>query len=198
MAITNAQPGEGYSRMETISSGWCASWLSGTAQAWVLASQGVALIISSSEACISEASMDAELLRGLWPPSELSQRRLIFNAHHRGFCFVAFDAPLPDGDPLLCLGLASDYYISSSFSSVSKHVFIKAYRKLAGCACVLKRLPLSTHSLLKRFASLSCCLQSVWLSVSSLLRNGSSRVELRPFLSRCLSWALCCPVCFLE
>lgn len=198
MAITNDQWGEGCSRMETVSSGWCASWLSGTAQAWVLASQGGALIISSSEACINEASVYAELLRGLWPPSELSQRRFIFNTHHHAFGSVAFDAPLPDGDPLLCLGLALDYYISSCLSSVSKPVFIKAYRKLAGCACALRRLPLSTHSLLKRFASLSCCLQSVWLGVSSLLRNGSCRVELGPFLSLCLSWALCCPVCFLE
>lgn len=153
MAITNDQWGEGCSRMETVSSGWCASWLSGTAQAWVLASQGGALIISSSEACINEASVYAELLRGLWPPSELSQRRFIFNTHHHAFGSVAFDAPLPDGDPLLCLGLALDYYISSCLSSVSKPVFIKAYRKLAGCACALKRLPLSTHSLLKRFAS---------------------------------------------
>lgn len=79
--------------------------------------------------------MDAELLRGLWPPSELSQRRLIFNAHHWGFCFVAFDAPLPDGDPLLCLGLASDYYISSSFSSVSKHVIYQSLQE-AGWVCV--------------------------------------------------------------
>ena len=131
--------------------------------------------------------MYTELLGGLWTPSELSQRLLLFNAHHHAFCFVAFDAPLPDGDPLLCLGLALDYYISSFLSLVSKHVFIKAYRKLAGCVRALKRLPLSTHSLLKRFASLSCRLQSVWLSVSSLLRNGSSRVEHRPFLFCCLS-----------
>ena len=81
--------------------------------------------------------MYTELLGGLWTPSELSQWLLLFNAHHHAFCFVAFDAPLPDGDPLLCLGLALDYYISSFLSSVSKHVFIKAYRKLAGCARAL-------------------------------------------------------------
>lgn len=79
--------------------------------------------------------MDAELLRGLWPPSELSQRRLIFNAHHRGFCFVAFDAPLPDGDPFAVswFGVRLLYFFFLLFS-----IKARIYQSLqeAGWVCV--------------------------------------------------------------
>lgn len=54
----------------------------------------------------------------------------------------AFDDLLPNRDPLLCLGLALDIkaHIHQSLQE-SAGVYIHA----------LKRFPLSTHSLLKRF-----------------------------------------------
>lgn len=199
MAITNTQWGEGCTQMDAISSGRCPSWLPGTAQVWVLSSLGWDAYhfqlwgLHKRGLNVHRAlkrALDTQWVITMAIIIQRSSSRLLLC---RFWCSSAWWRPFAGS----WFGIRLLYFFFPLFS-----IKARIYQSLreAGWVCVraLKRLPLSTHSLLKRFASLSCCLQSVWLSVSSLLRNGSSRAELRLFLSRCLSWALCCPVCFLE